>query len=114
MYLDFKRPNCIIEDECVSWSGKYKGFYGTHYHKGKPCHVVGAIQQGGGIVARHYNDETCINEEAAKYAARKYWNETIKPGLVKRPEAEESDERSLDLNKWFDDYARRRGQIGHA
>ncbi len=100
MLLNFRQPNVHILEKVVSWTGKYMGFYGIHYERNKPCHVVGASnRETGEIVMRHYNDTTCINEEAAIYAARKYWEETFKPGLLKRVEWSEEDERRLEVER---------------
>jgi hypothetical protein len=92
MLLDFKNPPYNILERVVSYTGKYLGFYGTHYEKGILCYVVGAVnRQDGVITARHYNAkiEGCINEEHAKAESRKEWNKLFF-GLVRKPSDEDA------------------------
>lgn len=106
MLLDFRKPECSIVSKCVSWSGKYMGFYGFHYHKGKPCWVVGSSnKQNGEIVMRHYNADNNPDERIAKHEAEHYWQE-FRAGLLKKPEYEETDEQHEELMRWFDEAER--------
>jgi hypothetical protein len=101
MLLDFRKPNCTILSSTVSYTGKYFGFLGIHYHAGATCYVVGASnKQSGEIVMRHYNHEKNINIEAAKFEAEQYW-QTFKEELERKPESGEDAEQSSQLEEWF-------------
>lgn len=106
MLLDFRNPPYFIIDKVISFTGRYMGFYGTHYHAGHFCRVVGASDKTDGVVlARHYNTQISLNEELAKHAAEKLWEE-LKAGLI-RPPAEgedESSDASTQLSHLFDTY----------
>jgi hypothetical protein len=110
MLLDFKNPPYNVLEKVVSYSGKYLGFYGTHYHKGIFCYVVGAINKlNGEITARHYNEKQdgCVNQEHAAAASQKAWNEFF-AGLVRKPSDEDLEaDASKQVEQWFDTYERR-------
>lgn len=113
MLLDFRKPSCIIEEKCVSATGKYMGFIGTHYHKNKPCWVVGVSNKTNGeIIMRHYNDETCVNDEAARFAAHNYWEATFKPGLLKPSEDSLEHEGERHLERWLEEFDAKRATSG--
>lgn len=106
MLLDFKKPPYIILESIVSYTGKYKGFLGSHYHAGVLCHVVGAVNKlDGSITVRHYNEKISphVNQEAAKHAATTYWK-SFQAILVNKPQHPEEDEQ---LKQWFDRYSTR-------
>src|SRR5271168_4283910 len=87
-FTDFKQPAITCLERVVSHTGRYMGFYGTHYHDAKLCYVVGVSDQAlETITERHYNEKDCVNIQAAKYAASKYWESELKPGLLKGPTA---------------------------
>jgi len=103
---DFKQPDCTCIERTVSWTGRYMGFYGHHYHEGNSCFVVGVSDQAlETLTERHYNDKTCVNIEAAKYASNKYWEE-LSHGLKKGPSAEQEDKTAATsaLQHWFERY----------
>jgi len=105
MLLDFKSPPYNILEKVVSYSGKYLGFYGTHYHKGIMCYVVGAVdKQNGKITTRHYNEkiEGNVNEEHAKASCLKAWQK-FSAGLVRKPSDEDMEaDASKQITQWFD------------
>jgi hypothetical protein len=109
MLIDFKRPPYTILERVVSYSGKYLGFFGSHYEKGSLCYVVGAVnRQDGEITARHYNEKTGnVNIEHAKAAAQKAWQEFF-AGLVRKPSDQDAEaDASRQIEHWFDTYERR-------
>lgn len=110
MLLDFKNPPYQILEKVVSYSGKYLGFFGTHYEKGIFCYVVGAVnKQNGQITARHYNEKVpgTVNQEHAKAGATKAWNEFF-AGLVRKPSNEDMDaDATKQVEQWFETYERR-------
>lgn len=92
--LDFRKPSYVIQEEVLSWSGKYKGFYGHHYHQNVLCHVVGVIRMTDGqITARHYNEKQPKTFQP-KAEAIAYWNE-LREGLTRAPETEEQDDNQI-------------------
>ena len=106
MLLDFRKPSVVIQDKCVSWTGKYFAFLGTHFHAGKPCWVVGASNKSNGtITMRHYNEENNVNAEAAQFGAKEYWNK-FSEGLKRAPTASEDEEFTDELIRWFDEFDR--------
>lgn len=110
MLLDFKTPPYQVLEKVVSYTGKYLGFYGTHYEKGILCFVVGAVnKQNGEITARHFNERVygCVNEAHAKAASQKAWQEFF-AGLVRKPSDEDLDaDTSKQIEQWFETYERR-------
>lgn len=103
--LDFRKPNCVIQREEVSNSGKYKIFFGHHYVKGKPCFDVGAINQANGeITTRHYLDTGTSNPKAE---ALRVYDELAK-GMRRKPESEEDQ----DNNPFIADEYRRQLKRG--
>lgn len=107
--LDFRKPPYFMLDKTISYTGRFLGFYATHYHEGHFCHVVGAVDKHDGMVtARHYNTMISINEELAKHAATKCWEE-LKEGLGRKP-AEGSDTSDRQLEYLFDVYDRKRSE----
>jgi hypothetical protein len=109
--LNFRKPECYVLEKCVSYSGKYMGFFGNHYHEGHLCYVVGASNKATGeILMRHYNETNNINEEAAKYAATKYW-QTLQTGLKKAPVAEETDDFTESVSRWIDEFERQKPKL---
>ena len=104
-FTDFKQPSIPLFQRVVSHTGRYMGFYGMHYHEGKTCYVVGVSDQAlETITERHYNEKTCVNFEAAKWAASKYWEETLKPGLERAPERDADSDVTSELESWFERY----------
>ena len=96
--LDFRKPKCVIIQQDVSWSGKYKIFYGYHWVKGYHCYDVGAIDQSNGqITSRHYCafdfKLNCENPQA-KAAALTFWDQ-FKQNMKRRPTSEESEDREF-------------------
>lgn len=110
MLLDFKTPPYQLLEKVVSYSGKYLGFFGTHYEKGILCYVVGAVnKQNGMTTARHYNEkiEGNVNAEHAKSQAQRAWQEFF-AGLVRKPSDEDLDaDTSKQIEQWFETYERR-------
>jgi hypothetical protein len=108
MLLDFKKPPYEILERCVSYTGKYMGFYGTHFHKGIICYVVGVVnKQDNTITARHYNENKSVNEAHAKAACIKAWQQ-FSAGLVRKPNDQDADaDASRQVNQWFDVYEQR-------
>lgn len=85
----WKKPPCIIEDYALSFTGKYWGFLGSHFHAGIKCWQVGAVNtETGETTARHYNEKETVNETLAKHEAHKAWEE-LRAGLQRKPTAEE-------------------------
>jgi hypothetical protein len=108
--LDFKKPNYIILEKVASYTGKYLGFLGTHYHKGILCFVVGSVNKlDGEVIARHFNAdiEPHVNENAAKAAAQRTWN-IFRTALVAKPQSPENDEQ---LAQWYDRLSTRLREI---
>lgn len=112
-FTDFKQPPIACLERVVSHTGRYMGFYGNHYHEGRSCYVVGisdlALET---ITMRHYNETTCVNFEAAKWAASKYWEETLKPGLVKGPDQTADSDTTSELESWFERYDGQKAKHG--
>lgn len=96
--LDFRKPNCVVLQSCISHSGKYKGFYGHHYRQGHLCYDVGAInRENGEITTRHYSTyDFKLKQEypAAKAEALDCW-QVLRAGLERKPKNEEYDERAF-------------------
>lgn len=109
----WKKPPYIIEDHCLSYTAKYWGFYGTHFHESRKCFVVGSVCTEDGVTtSRHYNERNSVNELLAKTEAQKYWEE-LKAGLERRPTEEE---RQLDarlLEAWDESARRSRASVNH-
>ena len=96
MLLDFRKPNVSVVDKCISWSGKYFCFLGSHYEAGKICWVVGSSNKvTGEIVMRHYSETN--GAIAPKAQAATEW-EKYKAAMVKAPESEEQDEFGYGFN----------------
>jgi hypothetical protein len=101
---DFKQPQITILQKVISYTGRYMGFYGLHYHEGNTCYVVGVSDQAlETLTERHYNQHTCVNFEAAKWAASNYWETTLKPGLEKPPD-KSAEPDTTELQSWFERY----------
>ena len=89
MLLDFRKPNCVIQKEEKSYSGKYKVYFGHHYVNAKMCFDVGAInQENGEITTRHYNETADGGATQAKAEALRVFHELVK-GMKRKPDAEE-------------------------
>jgi len=104
------KPPYIIEDHVLSYTAKYWGFFGSHYHEGRKCYVTGAVNTEDGVTTtRHYNERMCTNEQLAKYAATEAWEE-LKEGLSRKPsdEERETDERLLEV---WEESARRSKEL---
>lgn len=87
--LDFRKPKCIVTRNDVSYSGKYKLYFGHHFNCGKTCYDVGTINQADGeIVTRHYREDWNINAKAE--ALRAY--DTLLKGMKRAPKSEEDDD----------------------
>jgi len=92
----------IIEDHCLSYTAKYWGFYGTHWHSGVKCWLVGAVNtENGSTTIRHYNERVSVNEDAARSVSALEW-ETLKEGLTRPPTEEERDIDRQLLEAWED------------
>ena len=105
-----KRPPCIIEDHCLSYTAKYWGFLGTHYHEGIRCWMVGAVNTENGITtARHYNAKESVNETLAKHESHAAWEE-LKAGLTRKPTEEERATDAALLDAW-NESARRSAEL---
>jgi hypothetical protein len=104
----FKKPPCIIESYCLSYTAKYWGFLGSHSHEGLKCWLVGAVNtETGETVARHYNEKESVNELLAKKEAFEAWEE-LRGGLERKPTAEERDLDSQLLAIWNESARRSR------
>ena len=91
--LDFRKPPCVVVKEEVSWSGKYKIFFGHHFPKGKKCFDVGAInKETGEITTRHYNETRFDQADVqAKAEALRVYDE-LSQGMRRKPQSEETDD----------------------
>jgi hypothetical protein len=97
---NWKKPPCIIEDHVLSYTAKYWGFLGTHFHEGRKCWLVGAVNtEDGTTTARHYNEKETVNETLAKHEAQEAWEE-LKAGLARRPTEEERETDQRLLEAW--------------
>lgn len=96
----FKKPPYIIEDYVLSYTAKYWGFLGTHFHQGIKCWVVGAVNtETGTTTARHYNEKETVNDLLAKKTAQDYW-EQVKATLTRKPTEEEQELDQQLLEAW--------------
>lgn len=106
LLLDFKKPPYQILESVISYTGKYRGFLGTHYHSGVSCWVVGAINKTDGeITAAHYNEKQtgAINATHAKAEAQKRWA-NFSAVLLAKPQTDEADKA---LEHWYDQFQQR-------
>lgn len=96
----WRKPPCVIEDFQLSYTGKYWGFLGTHFHEGRKCWQVGSVNtETGETIARHYNERNHANETLAKHEAQEYWEE-LKAGLARKPTEEELQQDKQLLEAW--------------
>ena len=103
--LNFRAPKCIITKKDVSYTGKYKLYFGHHFVQGKTCFDVGTINQTNGeIVSRHYREDW--NLDAKAEALRAY--DTLVKGMKRAPKSEEDD----DNNPFIADEYRRQLKRG--
>lgn len=106
----WRKPPCVIEDHQLSYTGKYWGFFGTHFHQGIKCWQVGAVNTEDGVTtSRHYNERITVNEILAKKTAQKYWEE-FKEILHHKPTEEERATDQALLEAW-NDSARRSAEL---
>jgi hypothetical protein len=76
----------------VSYSGKYKFYFGHHYVQGRICFDVGTIRQTDGeIVTRHYDETKDFGATQAKAEALRVYHE-VEQGMKEKPQYEEKDE----------------------
>lgn len=87
--LDFRKPKCVVVKEKVSWSGKYKIFYGHHYVKGHTCYDIGAVNRTNGeITTRHYIDKGVGNPKAEALMIF----DNLQKEMLRAPKSEENED----------------------
>jgi hypothetical protein len=90
MLLDFRKPHCAIVEWCISWSGKYYCFLGSHYHEGHTCWVLGTSNKmNGEIKELHYN--TKFGSIEPKAQCETTWRQ-FKEKMLAKPESELSED----------------------
>src|SRR6266567_545402 len=93
MLLNFRKPRCQIVEKCVSWSGKYFCFLGTHYHQGHTCWVFGiSSKEDGEIRMRHYNTEFGAVDPKSQCCTD--WRK-FKEAMLAKPESEVTEDERI-------------------
>lgn len=106
-HLSFRKPPYIIKHDGMSWSGKYYYYLGHHFHEGHECWVMGAYN----VVTdkrteRHYS--TVFGAKDPKAECLALW-QPFEEVMLRAPADEETNEVELDMKKFLQREAVRKG-----
>jgi hypothetical protein len=77
----------------MSWSGRYRIFFGEHFVEGHVCYDVGLINLWTGMMTRrHYLGRTEVERRTRHADALRFWDD-FREKMLRKPESEGSDER---------------------